>query len=351
VLALQADLASAIASEINVQVTPSERTRLSGLRNVNPDAYDAYLKGRYFFNRPSDDNLKKAIEQYEAAVAQSPEFAPAYSGMSDAYLWAGYNEGFMTAAEGKRKARAAAEKAVGLDPDSAEAYASLATFKLFYERDWAGCERDFRKSISLNPNYAFAHDQFGMALAFQGRYDEAVAAGKRAAELDPLSPQILIDAVMAPLFQGDYAEVKRLARRAAELDPAFFFPDMILGWADMEAGKFRDAIPALKKAKTMDAPPFVTAWLAHAYGASGDRAGAMAELEELKRMSRPADVLPFNLAMVYLGLGDRQRAIDYMERAYAADSQMMPWLGKDRLFDPLRSEPRFVALLMKLGFN
>jgi tetratricopeptide (TPR) repeat protein len=257
----------------------------------------------------------------------------------------------MTAAEGKRKAMAAAEKAVGLDPDSAEAYASLATFKLFYERDWTGCERDFRKSISLNPNYAFAHDQFGMALAFQGRYEEAVTEGKRAAELDPLSPQILIDAVMAPLFQGDFAEVKRLARRAAELDPAFFFPDMILGWADMEAGTFKDAIPALKKAKTMDAPPFVTAWLAYAYGASGDRAGALAELEELKKMSRPADVLPFNLAMVYLGLGDRQRAIDCMERAYAADSQMMPWLGKDRLFDPLRSEPRFKALLKKLGFS
>jgi serine/threonine-protein kinase len=351
VLALQADLASAIAREINVQVTPSERTRLSGVRNVNPEAYDAYLKGRYFFNRPSDDNLKKAIEQYEAAVALSPDFAPAYSGLSDAYLWAGYNEGFMTAAEGKRKAMAAAEKAVGLDPDSAEAYASLATFKLFYERDWAGCERDFRKSISLNPNYAFAHDQFGMALAFQGRFDEAVAEGRRAAELDPLSPQILIDAVMAPLFQGDFAAVKRLARKAAELDPAFFFPDMVLGWADMGAGKFRDAIPALKKSKTMDAPPFVTAWLAYAYGASGDRAGAWAELEELKKQSRPAEVLPFNLAMVYLGLGDRQRALDHLERAYAADSQMMPWLGKDRLFNPLRSEPRFVALLKKLGFR
>ena len=156
---------------------------------------------------------------------------------------------------------------------------------------------------------------------------------------------------MAPLFQGDVPAVKRLARRAAELDPAFFFPHMILGWADMEAGKFKDAIPALKKAKTMDAPPFVTAWLAYAYGASGDRAGAIAEIEALKKMSRPAEVLPFNLAMVYLGLGDRQRALDHLERAYEADSQMMAWLGTDRLFDPLRSEPRFVALLKKLGFS
>jgi adenylate cyclase len=156
---------------------------------------------------------------------------------------------------------------------------------------------------------------------------------------------------MAPLFQGDFAAAKELARRAGELDPAFFFPDMILGWVDMEAGKFRDAIPALKKAKTKDAPPFVTAWLAYAYGASGDRARATGELEALRKISRPGDVLPFNLAMVYLGLGDRQRSLDHLERAYAADSQMMAWLGKDRLFDPLRSEPRFVALLKSLGFE
>jgi serine/threonine-protein kinase len=351
VLTLQNELAAAIARAIHVQLTPHEQSRLTAARSVNPGAYDAYLKGRFFFNRPSDENLKKAISQFEDAVRLSPDFAPAYSGLSDAYLWAGYNEGFMTASEGRRKARAAAGRAVGLDPDSAEAYASFATFKLFYERDWAGCERDFRTSISLNPNYAFAHDQFGMALAFQGRFEEAVAEGRRAAELDPLSPQILIDASMAPMFQGNFAAAKELARRAAELDPAFFFPDMISGWADMAAGRFKDAIPALAKAKTMDAPPFVTAWLAYAYGAAGDRAGAMAELEELRRMSRPGEVLPFNLAMVYLGLGDRQRALGELERAYAADSQMMAWLGKDRLFDPLRSEPRFVALLKKLGFT
>ena len=259
VLALQDELASAIAREIHVQLTPSEQLRLTGARHVNPEAHDAYLKGRYFFNRPSDENLKKAVVQFEESVALSPDFASAHSGLSDAYLWAGYNEGFITATEAKVKARAAAEKAVELDPNSAEAHTSLAVFKLFYERDWSGCEREFRKAFSLNPNYAFAHDQFGMALAFQGRLDEAIAEARRAAELDPLSPQILIDASMAPMFRGDIAAAKGLAKRAAELDPTFFFPDMILGWADLEAGKSSDAIPALKTAKTKDAPPFVTA--------------------------------------------------------------------------------------------
>jgi len=351
VLSLQAELASAIAREVNVRLTPSEQTRLTATRSVNPEAHDAYLKGRYFFNRPSDDNLQKAIAQFEDAVRLSPTFALAFSGLSDAYLWAGYNEGFLTATEAKPKARAAAEKAVELDDSSAEAHTSLAVFKLFYEYDWPGCEREFRRAFTLNPNYAFAHDQFGMALAFQARFDEAIVEGTRAIELDPLSPQILLDATVPLLFHRNTAAAKKLARRAAELDPAFFFPVMIDGWADLEDGKFRDAIPALKQAKAMESPPFVTAYLAFAYGAAGDRASATAELAALKKMSKDGTVLPFNLALVHLGLGDRTRALDNLERALATDSQMMAWIGRDAIFDPIRSEPRFVALLKKMGFK
>ena len=155
---------------------------------------------------------------------------------------------------------------------------------------------------------------------------------------------------MALMFQGNYEGAKEQARRASELDPTFFFAPMVYGWADLEAGKFTDAIPWLKKAKALESPPFVTAWLAYAYGASGDRVHAIAEFEHLKEMAPAGEVLPFNVAMVHLGLGDRKRAIDYLERAYAANSQMMPWIGKDRIFDPLRSEPRFVALMRKLQF-
>src|ERR1044072_1623562 len=173
VFALQSELASAIAAEINVRLTEGEQARLATAPSVSVAGHDAYLRGRYFFNRPSDDNLRKAIAQFEAAVKLSPAFAPAYSGLSDAYLWAGYNEGFLTASEARPRARAAAEKAVQLDSTSAEAHAPLATFKLFYDFDWAGCEREFRRAIQLNPNYAFAHDQFAMALAFTGRTDRA----------------------------------------------------------------------------------------------------------------------------------------------------------------------------------
>jgi eukaryotic-like serine/threonine-protein kinase len=349
VLALQAELALAIAREIDVRLAEREQSRLATAPSVNPEAYDAYLKGRYFFNRPSDENLRKAIAQFEETVRLSPTFAPGYSGLSDAYGWVGYNEGFLTAAETRPKVKAAAEKAVQLDGNSAEAHTSLASFKLWYEFDWDGCEREFRRAIELNPNYAYAHDQLGLALALIGRFDESIAEGRRALQLDPLSPQVLVDAATAPMFQKDFPAAKALARKAAELDPTYFFPVMVEGWANLDAGKFREAIPLLKKAKPMDAPPFVTAFLAYAYGAAGHRDSAMAELEALKKMARGGQVLPFNLALVYLGLGDHARTLDNLERALAADSQMMAWLGRDAIFDPLRSEPRFIALLKKLN--
>lgn len=151
------------------------------------------------------------------------------------------------------------------------------------------------------------------------------------------------------MFQRNAAAAKALARKAAELDPMYFFPVMIDGWTDLEVGKFREAIPTLKKAKAMESPPFVTAFLGFAYGAAADRQAAMIELAELKKISRDGKILPFNLALVYLGLGDRARTLDNLERALAADSQMMAWIGRDPIFDPLRSEPRFAALLNQMG--
>ena len=351
VLALQDELASAIAREIHVQLTPAEASRLTHAASVNPEAYDAYLMGRYYFNRPSDENLKKAIAQFEEATRRDPNSARAFSGLSDAYLWAGYNEGFLTASEARPRAKDAAEKAIQLDDESAEGHASLATFKLFYEYDWAGSEREFRRAIALNPSYAFAHDQFGLGLAFQGRLDEAIAEGKRAAELDPLSPQIPLDNSIALAWQGQFQAARSLIRRAAELDPTFFFPSWEEGWIDLQAGNVEDAIPPFQKAKAMESPAFVSAWLAYAYGASGDRGRALAELEDLKKKSLRGLVTPFNLALVSLGRGERDRAVSYLEQAYAADSQWLGWLRNDPVFAPLRSDPRFVALLRRLKLD
>ncbi len=351
VLALQDELASAIAGEINVQLTPGEKSRLTNAPAVNPAAHDAYLKGRYFFNRPSDENLSTAIAQFEQAVALDPNFAPAYSGLSDAYLWAAFNEGVITAKEAKSKIRAAAEKALALDPGSAEAHTSLANYKSWYEHDWAGADKEFRQAIALNPNYAFAHDQFALTLGCQGRFDEAIAEGKRAEELDPLDPAIAVDNTLAFTGKGEFQKAKDEARRGAELDPTFFFPQMQFGWIDLQQGNVRAAIPELEKAEKMEAPPFATAYLGYAYGAVGERDRALATIEELKKKTVHGYVPPFNLAIVYLGLGDLERAMDLLEQAGADDSQWMMYLKVDRIFDPLRTNPRFIALTKKCHFD
>jgi tetratricopeptide (TPR) repeat protein len=251
----------------------------------------------------------------------------------------------LTSTEARPKSRLAAEKAIQLDDHSAEAHTSLANYKFFYGHDWEGCEREFRRAIALNPNYAFAHDQFGLALALLGRIDEAIVEGRRAAELDPLSPQIPLDDAVAFMFRGDFTAARELARKSAELDPAFFFAPYVDGWIDIESGHPAQALASLQKAKALGSPEFVSAWLAYAYGVSGDRTHALAELEAMKKKSRRGEPLPFNEALVYLGLGDRPRAIHDLERANAADSQFIPWIKMDRIFDSLRREPRFVALM------
>ncbi len=350
VLTLQAELASAIASAINVRLTPGEQSRLAAAPTVNPEAHDAYLKGRFFFNRPTDENLQKAIAQFNEAVKLSPDFAPAWSGLSDAYTWAGFNEGFISATDAGRPARDAAERAVALDSTSAEAHTSLAVFKAWYEHDWTGSEREFRRAIALNPNYAFAHDQFGLVLSIVGRLEEAKVEGAVAAKLDPLSPSILIDNMMPFMFDRKAAPVLELSRRAAELDPTFFFPPLEEGQLALQTGNYRAAIPKLERSQSLGAPSFATAYLAYAYGKSGDRARAMASIDRLKRMSPSGEGNPFDLALVYLGLGDHPRVLDYLEQAYAADSQSLVWLKMDHIFDPLRSEPRFVELMKRLNF-
>jgi serine/threonine-protein kinase len=350
VLALQAELASAIASAINVRLTPGEQSRLSAAPTVDPAAHDAYLKGRYFFNRPSDENLEKAIAQFDTAVRLSPTFVPAYSGLSDAYTWAAFNEGFISVADAKPRAKETAERAVALDSMSAEAHTSLGVFKAWFDYDWDGSEQELRRAIALNPNYAFAHDQFGLMLGLIGRFDEAIAEGQRAMALDPLSPSILIDEVASLEFSGRTAKALELDRKAADLDPTFYFPVEQEGIMALHVGNFREAIEKLKQSLTLGAPPFVTANLAYAQGKSGDRAGAMVTLGELKKISPGGKVAPYNLALVYLGLGDHARALDYLEQAYVANSQQMVWLKVDWTFDPLRSDPRFAALMKRLNF-
>jgi adenylate cyclase len=351
VLALQDELAAAIAHEINVQLTPQEQARFATVRRVNPEAHEAYLKGRYFLSSPSDENIKKALGQFEHAIKVDPNFALAFAGLSDAYYWTSFSEELLAPTEAMPKAKATAEKALQLDNALAEAHASLAGARWSFDFDWAGAESEFRRAIALNPSYAYAHDQYGVLLASQGRLDEALAENKRAAELDPLSPVVPFDMVFTLAWQGKYQAAMQQARRSLDLDPTFSFGQFGIGWTDIAAGKVSEAIPELQKAKAMESTAFAAGWLGYAYAASGDRTRAQAVIEELRQESPQRFISPFYPAIIYLGLGDRERALGGLEKAYEARSNWLTNLKMDRIFDPLRSDPRFIELLRKVGLD
>lgn len=237
-----------------------------------------------------------------------------------------------------------------LDSLSAEAHTSLGVYKAWFEYDWVGSERELRGAIALNPSYAYAHDQLNQTLAIIGRFDEAIAEGQRAIVLDPLSPLFLVNLATTVMYSDKAASAREFTRKAAELDPTFFFPAVTEGLLAAQTSDFREAIAKFERARVQGAPPFALAYLAYAYGKSGDRSRAMTTLEELEKMSLAGEVTPFNMALVYLGLGDRARALDYLEQAYAACSLLSAWLKVDRMFDPLRSEPRFIALMKRMNF-
>jgi adenylate cyclase len=349
VLALQDELASAIAREINVQLTPDERARLAKAPSVNPAAHEAYLRGRYFLNSPTAENVEKALDEFSHAIKADPNFAPAYTGVADCYVWGA--DWYFPGTEVMPKAKAAAEKALQLDDTLAEPHTSLALVKLEYDFDWPGAESEFRRAIELNHGYAFAHDQYGVGLAFHGRLDDSLAEAEHAAQLDPLSPSIEWDMALPLAWQGKYEVAKEHCRKALELDPNFYLAQWALGWVDIQADRLGEAVPELEKAKAMGAPPFVVAYLGYAYAASGERTKAEAVIGELERMPAHRYVSLFCTTIVHLGLGDRSRALEGLEKAYAARSQMLLFLKEDRIFDPLRSDPRFIALLKKTGMD
>jgi adenylate cyclase len=349
VLALQDEVALAIAREVNVELTPDEQARFANSRAVNPEAHDAYLKGRYFLQSFSQERVRKAIEQFEQAIKIDPNFALAYTGLADAYNYG--EDWYYPANDVMPKARAAAQKALQLDDSIAEAHTTLGIGLYEYDYNLPAGEREFRRAIELNPNYAEAHVWYGYLLLAQGRFDQSLAEMNRAVELDPLSSENLGGPAWPLMFLGKYDAANEQSRKALDLDPDFFLSQFMLGWSDIEAGKYHDAVAELEKTRKMDSPPFVVGFLGYAYAMAGDRAKAEATIAELNQISAHRYVSPFCTEIVYLGLGDRARALDGLDKSYDARSWWLLFLKVDKMYDPLRSEPRFIALLKKVGLD
>jgi TolB-like protein/DNA-binding winged helix-turn-helix (wHTH) protein/Tfp pilus assembly protein PilF len=349
VLTLQSEVAQRIAGEIRVTLTPPDRARLAPRYTPDPDAYLAYSKGRFFWNRRTEVDLKRAIGYFQQAIEKDPDYALAYDGLADCWLPLGWYA-YMAPAETFPRAKAAVMKALALDNSLAEAHTSLAFVTLYYDRDWANAEREFRRAIDLNPNYANGHHWYAEFLSLVGRHKEAIAESERARELDSLSNIINTWVGSRYFFARQYDRAIEQYRNAVEMDPRFVPVHLVLGHAFEQKHMFQEAILELEKAVSLsDGSPVYMASLAHAYGIAGRRSQARKVFDDLRNLSKQRYVSSYDLALASLGVGETDQALALLAQAVKEHSPRAAFLGVDPRFDGLRSDARFKTLMVRIG--
>ena len=352
ILALQNRVSSAIVNEIRINLTPEDQERLARNPAVAPEGYENYLKGRYYWNKRSDENLTRAIGYFEEATHQDPQYALAYAGLSDCYaIISPEIFGTMPAADAAPKAKAAALRALEIDPKLSEAETSLATVKFNYDWDWSAAAAGFAKSIQDNPSYATAYQRYSLYLMAMGRPEDSVEQINKARELDPLSISINFSLGWRFYMARQYDRAIEQLRNTLEMDPSYELPHLVLGLSYAQKGNFGLAIPELRKAVELShGTPLMTSALANAYARSGNKAEAERLLADLITESKKQYVSPYYFAVVYVGLGKPEEAIDWLEKAFADRSNGLVFLKVEPELDDLRSNPRFVVLQQKLNF-
>src|SRR5437868_7930564 len=350
IFAVESEIAKTIAEMLQARLTGSEKTLITKTPTVNPEAYELYLKGRFFWNKRTGADLLKSIDYFKQAVEKDQKYALAYAGLADAYvLLPPY--GAASPSESFPQAEAAARKALELDDTLAEAHASLGQVLLFYDLDFAGSTMEFERALSLDPNYATAHHWYGGGgpLLALGQFDRAIKEGKRAVELDPLS--LINNADLGWLYFNArrYNEAEAQARKTLEMDSHFYLAHYYLGEVLQLKGQLTAAIAEYKKAAELDDDPFVLGLLAQAYAKLGQRDEALKMLGQLQELATRRYVTSYSFALVHIALGEKDKAIDWLERAYRDRAGPDIALIKvDPFLDPLRGHPRFEALVQKI---
>jgi tetratricopeptide (TPR) repeat protein len=331
-------------------VNASEQATLNSRAVVDPAAYESYLKGRYFWNKRTADGLKVALAYFNQAVDEDAGYAQAYSGLSDTYALLGdWQYAVMTPKEALPKAKAAATKALELDPALGEAHNSLAFCLDGFDWNFDGAGKEFQRAIDLNPGYATAHHWYAWHLALLRRYDEAIAEMRKAATLDPLSLVITADLAELLALAHSYDESIVWSRKAVELDPDFGLAHNHLGQAYLQKHMLDEAIAELRQAVGLSkGSATCIANLARAYAAAGRRADAEHLLSDLKKRSQPGQSLGPEIAVIEASLGARDEAMQWLERGY--EERFNPGVLIRPGFDPLRADPRFQALMRRVGF-
>ena len=347
IFAVETDIAKTVADTLQAKLSGSEKRLMAKTPTVNPEAYELYLKGRFFWNKRTGDDLRKSIEYLKQAIAKDPGYALAYAALADSYgLLCFY--GGASPAESVVPAEAAAKKALELDDSLAEAHASLgliATEELDVNRGMKEQER----AIQLNPNYATAHHWLGLALATLRQPDRSIKELKRALELDPLSMIINADLSIIYLYAGRYDAAEAQARKTLEIDPRSFVAHYYLGAALQLTSRLKEAIPEFQKAVELNNDPYSIAMLAQAYARNGQTDEARKLLTHLNEMAKSAEVPEYALALVYTSLGEKERAIEALEHGFAGGNKSYLFLlPGDPFLDGLRGDPRFEALTQKI---
>ena len=348
-LALQNKVARAIAEQIRINLNPHEQAALKNARVLNPEAYESYLKGRYFWNKRTANGLKVALAYFNQAIEEDPKYAQAYSGLADTYALLGdWQYAVMTPKEALPKAKAAAMKALELDDSLSEAHNSLAFCLEGFDWDFGSAEKEFLRAIELNPGYATAHHWYAWHLSLVGRNSEAIAEMRKAENLDPLS--LIINADLAELLLIAHLpdESIQQSRKTLEMDANFALAHNQMGQGYLEKHMFGEAVAEIQKAIQLSGgSPTFTANLARAYAASGQKAAAMEQLNDLKKRSASGDPHSSEIAMIYAALGNSDQAMTWLDKSY--EQRFNPGILLRPGFDPLRSDSRFQDLVRRIG--
>ena len=353
ILSLQNDVASAIAREIKLKLTPAASARVSNAGTLNPQAYEWYLQGRYFWNKRSESGMLKAIEYFKEAIAHEPKYAQAHAGLADAYALLGsLSTPEMSRGEAMSNAKASALRALELDDSLAEAHTSLAFVLMQYEWEWQGAGREFRRALELNPNYATAHQWYGTWLMAGGRSAEAIEEERLAREADPLSTIIETDTCQLLAYLGRDDEAIRHALRALELDPSFSLAHLFLSEAYDGKKDYQEAIRESQKALDLNTDPaWAMSMLARAYALAGQPDKGRAILKTMLETANHREDLAILLAQVYAAFGEKEPAFVWLERAYRNREGGLILLHVAPAFQPIRHDPRFTSLMRRIGLQ
>jgi len=348
VMAIQSQVARSVAGEIRVKLTPQEESRLQRARPVNPDAHDAYLRGRYYRRKGGLENVEKARQYFEQALDTDPLYAPAYAALADYYSVLPFYTN-ATPAEVFPKAKAAVVRALELDDSLAEAHASLAYIHAYYEWDWAAAEQEFQRSLQLNPNDAAVRHRYSRYLSTVGRIDDALREIRQAQGLDPLSQIAKANVGVIYYFARQYDAAMKPLNDILKEDPNFDTGYWGLGLIYEQKGMPREAVAQMEKAATLSPDPNTVASLAHVYASSGQKEKALKILSQLETRAKKESISSYHFALIYVGLGDREKALAALEKAFQERSTLLTYSKMDPRFDPIRSDARFINIQRRIG--